>query len=639
MKESFAISVGKALDLSELERMLLSFNYRKDRDVLQQGDFSIRGNTVDIFPFNFTLPVRIVCSFDTVTAIRNFTVQKGDIVHSYKELVILPVHEFFDKRKKFVQSAVSGSLEPFFKIKKGDYVVHVNYGIGKYLGARTLKVKNEPRKFLAIEYRDNEILYVEAQGPRLVERYIGLEGRAPKLNKLRTKDWERVKARTRHAVKNIAREMIEMQARRRLLKGFPFGRHSEWEAEFAADFPYTETPDQIRSMQEINADMESAKPMDRLVCGDVGYGKTEVAMRAAFKAIMNNKQVAMLVPTTVLAEQHYLTFKNRVKNFPVTVACLSRFKTKKEQKEIVEHLKDGTCDIVIGTHRLVSKDVGFKDLGLVIIDEEQRFGVHHKERFKHFRELVDVLTLTATPIPRTLYMSLMGIRDISMITTPPKSRLPVHTEVLEYSDRVITEAIERELARKGQVYFVHNRVRSIEKVREHLVKLLPTVRFGVGHGQMAPSALEELMLAFFKGDIDCLISTNIIESGLDVPNVNTIIINRADMFGLSDLYQLRGRVGRYASQRKAYAYMLLPKNFVMTQDAMKRLSAIELYTELGSGFKIAMEDLELRGAGNLLGSEQSGFIAQVGFDLYCKLLHETIAEAQATGSEENRESF
>jgi transcription-repair coupling factor (superfamily II helicase) len=630
MKNSIALRVGQTINIDQLEKELFSFNYRKDSDVIRQGEFAHRGAVLDIFPFNFSQPVRLSLDFDEIQSIRGFVLGSGESVHTYTEVIILPVHEFFEKKGSRTKGHLEDDpLSHFLHIKKGDYVVHVNYGIGEYLGAKTLKVKGSSVKHLAIQYADNEILYVEADNERFIQRYVGMEGRAPRLSKLRTKDWERVKEKTRRAVKSIARDMLHLQAKRKELVGFSFAKDTAWQKEFESEFPYTETPDQITAMNDVRRDMESTKPMDRLICGDVGYGKTEVAMRAAFKAIMNNKQVAMLVPTTILAEQHYRTFKKRVANFPVRVECLSRFKTRAEQKEIVEELKAGACDIVIGTHRILSKDIGFKDLGLVIIDEEQRFGVLHKEKLKHYRALVDVLTLTATPIPRTLYMSFMGIRDISMITTPPKTRLPIETELYEYNNERIKIAFERELERKGQIYFVHNRVQSINKQAEKLQELLPNVRFEVAHGQMAPHELEDIMIRFFNGEVDCLVCTNIIESGLDVPNVNTIFVNRADMFGLSDLYQLRGRVGRFSTTRKAYAHFLIPKNFVMTQDAEKRLNAIQEYTALGSGFKIAMEDLELRGAGNILGSEQSGFISQVGFDLYCRLLHEAIQETKS----------
>lgn len=627
MNAHFKINVGQELEIEALIEKLISFNYVKTDAVMQQGEFSERGNIVDVYPFNFRLPVRITFGLEKVEAIKGFTLE-GEGSSIFENITIVPVHEFFERKQLTVPEGMSDDdlMKPFLKIKRGDCVVHLNYGIGIYLGTKTLKVKGVAKKFLAIEYAEGEILYVEAEGPRVIERYIGMEGRKPKLNKLRTKEWERIKARTRLAVKNVAKELLMLQAKRNTYEGFAFSPDTEWQKQFESEFPYTETPDQIRATEEVKEDMQKSRPMDRLLCGDVGYGKTEVAMRAAFKAIMDNKQVAMLVPTTVLAEQHYVNFKKRVTSFPISVEVLSRFRTRKEQKEIVQKLKNGSCDIVIGTHRLLSQDIRFKNLGLVIIDEEQRFGVHHKEKFKQYRAMVDVLTLTATPIPRTLYMSLMGVRNISMIMTPPRARLPIETHVCDYNDTIIVNAIGNECKRKGQIYFVHNRVQSIDKMHKRLVELLPDVRFAVAHGQMPPSELEKVMLSFFSGKIDCLVCTNIIESGLDVPNANTIIVNRSDLFGLSDLYQLRGRVGRYKSKRKAYAYFLRPKRHIMTSDAEKRLEAIKQYTELGSGFKIAMEDLEMRGAGNLLGHEQSGFIAQVGFDLYTRLLQKAIKE-------------
>ncbi|MFA5160111.1 MAG: DEAD/DEAH box helicase, partial [Candidatus Omnitrophota bacterium] len=480
---------------------------------------------------------------------------------------------------------------------------------------------------MAIEYAEREILYLSVEEP--VERYIGGSGVAPKLTRLNTQEWERIKHRTRTALHKVAKDLLEIQAKRSLLQGSAFPKDVPWQKQFEAEFPFEETPGQKRAIEEVKRDMESTGPMDRLLCGDVGYGKTEVAMRAAFKAVMGGKQVAFLVPTTILAEQHYVLLKDRAKNFPVTTELLSRFQSPKEQKTVARSLQEGATDVVIGTHRLLSGDIRFKDLGLVIIDEEQRFGVRHKEKLKQMRTQVDVLTLTATPIPRTLHMALLGVRDMSVIDTPPRNRMPVETFILEYHENIIKQAIERELARKGQVYFVHNRVQSIERVHERMQKLLPGVRFGVMHGQMHVEGLETVMKEFLKGEIDCLISTNIVESGIDIPNVNTLIVDRADCFGLADLYQLRGRVGRFKEKRQAYAYFLIPKNWVMTQDAQKRLHAIEKFTQLGSGFKIAMEDLEIRGAGNLLGHEQSGFIQAVGFDLYCRMLKKAVEETKA----------
>src|SRR3989338_581421 len=511
-------------------------------------------------------------------------------------------------------------------IQVGDYVVHLEYGVGRFLGTKQIKMKGRQERHLAIEYADQEILYVPFDHHQLLERYLGLEGKKPKLTKLNSREWAHLKEKTRLAVRGIARDMVSLQAKRSIKSGFSFPSDNDLQSEFEKEFPFEETPDQRRATDETKLDMERPKPMDRLLCGDVGYGKTEVAVRAAFKAVMAGKQVAFLVPTTLLAEQHYITLKKRMKNTPIRVDLLSRYRTSAEQKEVVAQLKTGVVDIIIGTHRLLSGDVSFRDLGLAIIDEEQRFGVRHKERLKELRVTVDVLTLTATPIPRTLYMSLMCVRDMSVLETPPKQRLPIVTEVLEYHDERIKHAIEQELARNGQVYFIHNRVQSIERIHAHLTKLMPKVRCIVVHGQLPPSAIEDVMTKFIDHEADCLISTNIIEAGIDIPNVNTIIVNRADVFGLADLYQLRGRVGRYPTARQAYAYFLVPKDWVLTQDAEKRLAAIERFSELGSGLKIALEDLEIRGVGNILGHEQSGYIYQVGFDLYSRMLRDAVEE-------------
>jgi len=539
---------------------------------------------------------------------------------------IVPIDDDQKKRVSRLRERYEAfeSLTEARDLERGDYVVHFKYGIGKFLGTKRIQMQGEKKKCLAIEYADKEILYVDSEDP--VERYIGGEGATPRLTRLNTKDWERVKEKTRVAIKSMARDMLGLQAKRSLVRGHSFPLDVPWQKEFEAEFQFEETPDQANAIEEVKRDMESHHPMDRLLCGDVGYGKTEVAMRAAFKAVMGGKQAAILVPTTVLAEQHYVVLTRRVKNYPVTVEVLSRYRSPAYQKSIIESVKAGKTDIVIGTHRLLSKDVHFKDLGIVIIDEEQRFGVRHKEKLKELRHLVDILSLTATPIPRTLYMSLMGVRDMSIINTPPKNRMPVETYVQPYDDRKVCEAIERELARGGQVYFVHNRVLSIEKIYEKLKGLMPHVCFDIAHGQMEAAVLENVMQQFLDKRIDCLISTSIIESGIDIPNVNTIIVNRADQFGLADLYQLRGRVGRYHEKRQAYAYFFVPKNSVLTSDAEKRLNAIARFTDLGSGFKIAIEDLSIRGAGNLLGHEQSGFIHAVGFDLYCRMLRKAVEE-------------
>jgi len=485
-----------------------------------------------------------------------------------------------------------------------------------------MKVGTKYADHLVVQYADGDKLYVPHADLDKVQKYLGFEKKLPKFNKLGSKAWKLVKERAKSGIYRIAVELLELQAKRSSAEGFRYAADADWQRELEAKFPYKETPDQLRSTVEVKRDMELAKPMDRLLCGDVGYGKTEVALRAAFKAVMSNKQVAILVPTTLLAEQHFNTFTTRMKPFPVSVEMLSRFRTASEQKSIMRGVASGTVDIIIGTHRLLSKDIRLKDLGLVIIDEEQRFGVRHKEHLKQLRLSVDVLTLTATPIPRTLYLALMGGRDISVINTPPLERIPVETEVTFYDEALIRNAMLREKNRGGQIFFVHNRIKDIDKIARAIRKIVPNIDIVVAHGRMPEKELEDAMMKFINGEIDCLLSTTIIESGIDIPNANTIIINRADMFGLSELYQLRGRVGRFT--RKAYAYLLVPKNFAVTGESQRRLQAINRFKDLGSGFKLAMEDLQIRGAGNLLGMEQHGFINAVGFDLYCRLLKSAI---------------
>jgi len=628
MAELYKVVQGQSLEKDMFLDRLYDLNYQQEQSVQSPGEFAHRGSIVDIYPISYRAPIRVNFRLDRIESIRDFSPSDGRSLTTFEELFLLPVSSVFQKRASRWRDHFE-TFEPLTELRdihRGDFVVHMEYGIGKFLGSKMLEVAGQKKRHLAIEYQDREILYIPTDTNTSLERYIGIGGRKPKLSKLNGKEWQRIKKKTRLALESLARDMLKLQAKRNTLKGIKFEKHQEWEKEFNDAFPFEETPDQLKAFKAVAHDMVSEKPMDRLICGDVGFGKTEVAIRAAFTAVTNEKQVVFLAPTTILAEQHYVVLKRRMQPFAVRIELLSRFRSKQEQKEVVEQVKAGAVDVVVGTHRLLSRDVQFKDLGLVVVDEEQRFGVKHKERIKQFRELVDVLTLTATPIPRTLYMSLLGVRDMSIINTPPQQRLSVLTEILEFDDSQITKAIQTELDRKGQVYFVHNRVQSIEKIYHHLKKLLPNVTFGVAHGQMEPKALEKVMTQFIDGKIDCLISTNIIESGLDIPNVNTILINRADRFGLSDLYQLRGRVGRYHEQRQAYAYLFVPRNWVMTQDAKKRFTAIERFSELGSGFKIAMEDLEIRGVGNILGSEQSGFIYQVGFDLYCRMLQKIIEE-------------
>ena len=624
----FRLRVSETISQAELLEKLQSLNYHEEKIVEEPGEYAVRGATLDIYPLSYRAPIRIHFRLDQIESIRDYSLVEGKSLTTFEELFLLPVTESFLKRRARLRSHFE-EFEPIAGLEDihvGNYVVHIEYGIGRFLGTKTLKISGSPKRHLAIEYANQEILYLPFDQHQLLERYLGLEGKKPKLTRLQSKEWTKIKERTRLAVKGVAREMVRLQAKRNVLPGFQFVQDTDWQREFEKAFPYEETPDQGRATEEVKRDMERAKPMDRLLCGDVGYGKTEVAIRAAFKAVLSGKQVVLLVPTTLLAEQHYLTLKRRMKDMPVRIDLLSRYRGPKDQKKVIAQLKEGAIDIIIGTHRLLSKDVLFKDLGLVVVDEEQRFGVGHKEKLKFLRETVDVLTLTATPIPRTLYLSLLGVRDMSVIETPPKQRLPIITEILEFDDQRIKQAVNRELERKGQIYFVHNRIESIEKIHMYLKKLLPQVSFGVAHGQMPVTALEKVMNQFIDGKTDCLISTNIIESGIDIPNVNTIIVNRADTFGLADLYQLRGRVGRFHMARQAYAYFLVPRDWVLTQDAEKRLAAIERFSELGAGLKIALEDLEIRGAGNVLGHEQSGFIYQVGFDLYCRMLKEAVQE-------------
>jgi transcription-repair coupling factor (superfamily II helicase) len=514
----------------------------------------------------------------------------------------------------------------FADVSPGDFVVHIEHGIGRFKGLVKMSLDGVDREYLQVDYAQGDRLFVPVHQADRLARYVGVGEANPDLHRLGTSDWEQVKARARRAVAEIADELLELYASREIVQGHAFSPDAAWQAELEASFPYVETEDQLVAIEAVKHDMEQVRPMDRLICGDVGYGKTEVALRAAFKAIMDGKQVAILVPTTVLAQQHYTNFSRRLAAFPVSVAMLSRFQTPARQDRIIEGLAQGSVDLVIGTHRLLSKDVAFKDLGLLIVDEEQRFGVTHKERIKQMRTEVDVLTLTATPIPRTLHMSLTGVRDLSTIETPPEERLPIKTFVGEFDETLVRQAVLRELDRNGQIFFVHNRVQGIEQVAARLAKIVPEARIGVAHGQMPEKELSAIMLAFAEGEYDLLVSTSIIESGLDIPNANTIIINRADHFGLAQLYQLRGRVGRSAV--RAYAYLLVDKYKTLTEEARRRLEAIQEASELGAGFRIAMHDLEIRGAGELLGPRQHGHIAAVGFDLYTRLLAQAVQEAR-----------
>ena len=530
------------------------------------------------------------------------------------------------KRKKKKSNYSGEKINTFSDLKPGDYVIHENHGLGIYRGIEKIVVDKLSRDYIKIEYGDGGNLYVPATQLDLIQKHSGnsMDGESPKLklNKLGSSEWSKTKSKVRRAVRDIAVDLVKLYAERQAKSGFQFSPDTIWQTEFEEQFPYTETDDQMTAIEDTKKDMESKKIMDRLICGDVGYGKTEVAIRAAFKAIQDGKQVAFLVPTTILAQQHYNTFTQRMKDFPVTVELMSRFRTPAQQKQAIAGLKSGHVDIVIGTHRILSKDIIFKDLGLLIIDEEQRFGVGHKEKIKQLKSNVDVLSLSATPIPRTLHMSLIGIRDMSVLEEPPVDRLPIQTYVMEFNEEMIREAINRELARNGQVYYVYNRVNNIEEITDEIQKLVPDAVVRYAHGQMSERKLEQIMYEFINGEIDVLVSTTIIETGLDISNVNTMIIHDADKLGLSQLYQLRGRVGR--SNRTSYAFLMYKRDKTLKEIAEKRLAAIREFTDLGSGFKIAMRDLEIRGAGNILGAEQHGHMDAVGYDLYCKMLNEAV---------------
>ena len=545
--------------------------------------------------------------------------------------VLLTEEEIFGERRRLSEGRVQTRLlqagrPPLSstELREDDFIVHIDYGVGLYRGLRHLSIEGVSNDYLLLEYLEGDKLFVPVDRLNLIQRYVGGDGKPPKLDRLGSNSWQRAKKRVKAAVSEMIKEILDLYAARQVFKGFNFSPPDQLYKEFEATFEYEETPDQIKTIEEVMKDMGNPKPMDRLICGDVGYGKTEVAIRAAYRTVMDGKQVAILVPTTVLAQQHHQTFSARFKTYPVVIEMLSRFKSPREQKEILKRLREGKVDIVIGTHRLLQKDVTFRDLGLVVIDEEHRFGVSHKERLKEIRRLVDVITLTATPIPRTLQMAISGIRDLSLIQTPPENRLSIRSFVVRYDDEVIREAVLREFSRGGQVFFVHHRVQNIHAMANHLKRLIPEASLAIAHGQMREKELEKVMFQFVKGEYNLLLCTSIIESGLDIPTANTILINHAEQFGLADLYQLRGRVGRGSHQ--AYAYLFIPGELTLSKDAMKRLRAIQELSELGSGFKLAMHDLEIRGAGNLLGPSQSGHIAAVGFELYTQLMEKAVRE-------------
>ena len=580
-----------------------------------------------------TVPFQQAEAIESMPPLGSLTVVHGSLTEGWvlpqEQTVLLTDAEIFgiNKQRRYMRRRVV-KRQPFVSdLAVGDYIVHVDHGVGRFVGTTLRSVEDREREYMVLEYAADDRLMVPTDQIDRVGPYVGSSDRPPALTRLGTQEWNRLKQRVRASTETVARDLLSIYAAREVVVGHAFGEDTPWQQEMEASFPYVETPDQLRTIAEVKEDMGRAKPMDRLVAGDVGYGKTEVALRAAFKAVMEGMQVAVLVPTTVLAQQHFNTFRDRLAPFPVNVEMLSRFRSDKEQEQVVEGLNAGSVDICIGTHRLLQKDIGFKNLGLVIVDEEQRFGVAHKERLKEMRKEVDVLSMSATPIPRTLYMAMAGVRDMSVMETPPEERLPIKTYVAQYDEKLIREAVLRELERGGQVFFVHNRVYSIGLIAERLTRLVPEATVLIGHGQMPEETLESVMLKFSQGEADILVSTTIIESGLDLPNVNTMIINDADRFGLAQLYQLRGRIGRGAN--RAYAYFLYKADKVLTETAEKRLKTILSATELGAGFRIAMRDLEIRGAGNMLGVEQHGQIAAVGLDLYVRLLAQAVEELKA----------
>ena len=569
-------------------------------------------------PAELTDPSAVVVCLGQVT---------GGFVWPDERLAVVGEDEIFGVRhvrRAKTEAKAPVRLLDLQELKQGDLVVHLEHGIGRYDGLQKLTVEGVRNDFLALTYHGGDKLYLPVDRMGMVQKYMGVEGHIPTLDKLGGKSWERVKARVKRSAEKMAGELLRLYAQRKVESGFAFGAVDGYFRDFETGFAYEETPDQLKVIDEVLDDMQQVVPMDRLVCGDVGYGKTEVALRASFLAVNNGKQVAVLVPTTILAEQHYATFRSRFQRYPVNIACLSRFRSRKEQQAIAAGLKSGAVDIVIGTHRLIQKDIAFKDLGLLVLDEEQRFGVRHKEKLKRLRSTVDVLALTATPIPRTLHMSLVGVRDISLIQTPPEFRKAIVTYISEFDPDIVSEAIRRELRRQGQIYFVHNAIPSIQKMARTLQELVPEARLDVAHGQMAEEDLERVMYRFLNRDIDLLVCTTIIESGLDIPSANTIIVNRADCFGLAQMYQLRGRVGR--ADEQAYAYLLIPDESLLTSDARKRLKVLMEHSDLGAGFQIAMNDLEIRGGGTILGASQSGHIAAVGYDMFLKLMEDAVAD-------------
>jgi transcription-repair coupling factor (superfamily II helicase) len=600
-------------------KQLLDFGYERVDQVSDPGQVAARGGIIDVFPATFESPVRLELSGSKLATLRSFNPKTLETLDRHTMVVVLP-------RRVRSRASLESPFEAFVDLQEGEYAVHLDHGIGRYLGRTTLAGVHGPQDALILEYADSDRLYVPMDQLHLVQKYVAFGSRAPVLHTLGGAAWARAKAKAYVGAWTYAKTMLELQARRLALPGHACAKDHDWQRLFEQAFPYRETGDQITATADVKRDMEQPRPMDRVLLGDVGYGKTEVAIRAAFKAVMDGRQVAILVPTTILAYQHHRTLTKRLQGFPVRAEMLSRFQSDAEQRQVLEALAQGHCDIVVGTHRLLSGDVQFRSLGLLVVDEEQRFGVQDKERLKQWRTQVDVLTLSATPIPRTLYLALSGARDLSMIATPPENRHPVDTHVVEDDPAAMRGWIQRELERGGQVYLVHNRVHNIYDVGRQVSAMAADARVGVAHGRMGEAELEQVMIAFIEGRIDVLVTTTIIESGIDIPNANTLIVRHAEAFGLADLYQLRGRVGRF--NRRAYAYLLVSKEAVLSTEARRRLEAMAEHTALGSGFKIAMEDLKIRGAGNLLGTEQSGHVSAVGFDLYCRLLREAVVRVR-----------
>ena len=636
--------VGQRQAVHDIVQQLLHSDYRRVDEVADPGEFALHGGILDVFPATFESPLRIELDGSGIVSIRSFNPRSLETLDRHTMVVILP-------RRLHARYSVDVPFETFVDLRQGDYVVHIEHGVGRYVGRAAIEGgrgnagptssgagASRPacapptggagrQDALILEYADGDRLYVPVDQLHLIQKYVAFGARAPVLHKLGGIAWQRAKARAYAGAWSYARALLDLQARRVALPGHAFSKDHPWQREFEAAFPFRETPDQLTATADVKRDMERTQPMDRVLLGDVGYGKTEVAIRAAFKAVMDHAQVAVLVPTTILAYQHHRTFTKRMQPFPIQVETLSRFQSEGEQRRILASLAQGSCDIIIGTHRLLSGDVRFQHLGLLVVDEEQRFGVKEKERVKEWRTQLDVLTLSATPIPRTLYLAMVGARDMSLVATPPENRHPVETRVVDDDDASLRRWLLKELNRGGQAFVVHNRVHSIRRLAQRLAELVPEARVGVAHGQMAEDALEQVMVAFIEGALDLLVTTTIVESGIDIPNANTLIVNHAEAFGLADLYQLRGRVGRF--DRRAYAYLIVPRHAVLTAEARRRLGALTEHTALGSGFKIAMEDLKIRGAGNLLGVEQSGHVSAVGFDLYCRLLREAVSRIKA----------